>query len=294
MLGGAIGPFLTAFDTNTGLAKPFFVIDGDTFLADPLTETQVSGSPFNTNYFELCVSNNPQGRGLDGKVGGPECQITDGFALIGKVHTAPIASPLEVTRATYTTHADVTKTLAHIDVFASAEAGPGAPQPDLTVGIVNEPSVAMIGPTAPGGQFYGQSVVDEDMVPDMVTVINSADTPASSVERRLVDEITITTASYNSTTFELVIEAESSDERESPALSAIGIPGNLEGATPLVVTPSTDGDRNGDYHTGIRLGTSQERDGCLRRWWLRHSCRYSSCPWCHPLPDGRAVGRGRL
>jgi len=236
-LGGQIGPFLWAVD-NLGNNKPYFDIDGDTFLADPLSETQVAGSPFDTNYFEICV-NNPEGRGMDGLIGTNNCRITDGFALIGKVHMEPIASPLNVTRATYTTHGDPLNTMAHIDVYANAEAGPNAAQPDLTVGIINEPSVAMIGPAAPGGRYYGQSVVDETMVPVTVTVINSGDTPPSSVVTPLVDEITITDATYDPTNSILSITAKSSDEIGSPALSVIGVPGIVDGSDPLSVMPLT-------------------------------------------------------
>jgi len=246
-LHGAIGPFLTAVDAF-GTPKPFFPIDGDSFLSNPATTTQVTGSPFqlpdandvlqDTNYFEICVDN-PEGRGLNGGIGGARCVRTDEFFLIGKVHTAPIASPLSVERATYSTHVDSLTGLpmpeAHVDVFASAEGGLQI-YPDLTLGMAGAPSVHMIGPRNPGGRFYGEGIVDSDRNtrPSSVTVINSADNPPSSVTADLVDSVTISVSSYDATSGVLSIEAMSSDMADPPSLAAIGIPGSLTGSDALI------------------------------------------------------------
>ena len=228
-LGGAIGPFLWAVDA-VGTAKAYVDIDGDTFLANPTAETQIAGSPFSTNFYQVCVDSNPGiaawAAGVDA-AGLPQwCVTTDVFALIGKVHDQvadPISSPLTVDRATYSTHMLMTE--AHIDVFASAEAGPGELTPDLTVGVVGAASAHMIGPRNPGGQYYSQSVVSAAAVPASVTVINSADTPPSSMTRDLVDAVTIMDANFDATSGILSITAMSSDMLGAPMLSAIGIPG---------------------------------------------------------------------
>ena len=224
-LDGAIGPYLTPVDTN-GIDIPPVVIEGDSFLTDGTGETLVTGSPFNTNYFEICVD----GGGFDG-AGAVPCVRSDEFVVFGKLHAAPIDSPLEVARATYATHMGMTE--AHVDVFASAEAGPGELTPDLTVGVVGAPSARMIGPRDPGGLYYAQSVVPVVAIPNSVTVINSADTPPSSVQRALVDAISITQASYDATAGVLAITAMSSDMLSPPALSAIGIPGSVTGTDVL-------------------------------------------------------------
>jgi len=228
-LGGAIGPFLWAVD-GAGNAKPYVDIDGDTFLADPVAETQVDGSPYDTNFFQVCVDSDPGiaawAAGLDGG-GLPQwCVTTDGFVLIGKVHDQvadPIASPLTGARATYSTHMLMPE--AHVDIFASAEAGPGELPPILTAGIDGAASVLMDGPRDPGGLFYGQGIVGADAIPSQVTVINSADTPPSSIQINLVDAITITDATYNATTRTLTISAVSSDMLGGPTLSTKSVPG---------------------------------------------------------------------
>ena len=241
-LKGAIGPFLWAVDRDaagTEVAKAYFPIDGDTFLADPLTETQVAGAPFGNNFFRVCVDVNPGISAwtltVDASGASSWCVSTDGFALIGKVHDQiadPIASPLSVTRATYSTHMGMTE--AHVDVFASAEAGPGELTPNLTVGMVGAPSAHMDGPRDPGGLYYGQGVVSAASLPSSVTVINSADTPPSSTQRALVDAITIMDANYDATNRILSVMAMSSDMLGDPTLSVIGIPGSVTGSDELV------------------------------------------------------------
>jgi len=238
-LNGAVGPFLWAVDP-AGAAKQYVDIDGDLFLADPLEETQVGGAPFGNNFFRICVNADPGiaswTTGLD--AGGlPQwCVTNDAFALIGKVHNQvldPISSPLTVSRATYSTHMAMPE--AHVDVFASAEAGPGEATPDLTIGMIGAASAKMIGPREPGGQYYGQGVVSADALPGFVTVINSADTPPSSISMDLVDSVTIMDANYDAPTGTLSLTAMSSDMLGAPALAAIGIPGgSADGSDALV------------------------------------------------------------
>jgi hypothetical protein len=226
-LHGAVGPYLTPIDA-LGTPTPPVLIDGGTFITDGVTPTLVQGSPFSTNYFEICTDNPA---GFDG-AGTVPCLRTDEFTVIGKIHTAPIASPLSVVRATYSTHMDALGNPmpeGHIDVFASAEAGPGEAAPDLTVGIVGGASARMIGPRDPGGLFYSQSAIAVADMPTQVTVINSADTPPSSKVQELVDAVSIMEASYDSSTESITIVAMSSDMQGAPTLTAIGLPGSPAG-----------------------------------------------------------------
>jgi len=232
-LTGDIDFFLRAVNAD-GTLKPLFPITTPdpvtginvtaNFLSNPIDTTLVTGSATNTNYFEVCVDN---GVGLPPEwllvAGKGWCVSTDQFALIGKVHEGAIASPLNIARATYATHVDAGGALmpmAHIDVYATAEPAPFEANPDLTIGIVDAPSVRMNGPNDLGGLFYGEAIVDRVNRPASITVINSADQPPSSVTASLTDAITIFDASYDATSGDLSIVAKSSDEADPPELTA--------------------------------------------------------------------------
>ena len=200
---GEVGPFLRAVDCATCGFSPFVQIDGDTFLADPAIETAVTGSPVGTNKFEISVDT--------GDLATSRTWTTDQFALIGKVHTAPIGSPMQVTSATFSR--DVSGGDISVDVHATAVSGPGSGVPVLTLGMVDQPSVLMQNELGTaGGKYYGQSTILAPATkPNDVTVINSGDSPASSVQVPLVDMVTITNATFDVATGSLDIQANSSD-----------------------------------------------------------------------------------
>ena len=164
---------------------------------------------------------------------------------MGKVHTAAIGSPLTLDRTTYSRNA----TGAHVDVFATAKPGPGAPPPRLffgdAAGTNLMPSTLMNGPTALFGQFYGQSIPPAAAaIPASVIVTNIADNPPSSIAQSLVDEVNITAASYDPATGSITITATSSDKGIGtivpPQLSALGLPGSVTGSDPLLPVGGAD------------------------------------------------------
>ena len=248
-LRSEVGPFLRAAAAPGGPAlAPITVLGdptGDQFLSDPALPVSVTGSPIDdpddpaipprkANFFRICVDNP---LGLDG-LGGPLCATETGFTLVGKVHRGAIGSPLTLDRATYARSAAG----AHVDVFASASPGPGATTPRLffgdAAGTNLMPSTLMNGPTNLG-QFYGQSIpASPEALPAGVVVTNTADTPPSSVTQSLVDEVTITQASYDPGPGTLTITATSSDKGMvalsvilPPQLFAIGLPGSAGSET---------------------------------------------------------------
>jgi hypothetical protein len=83
-----IGPFLVAANSPDGTPLPFVTIGGEQFLSDAATAEFVTGSPFNTNYFEVCVT---PAQDLDGA--GNPCIRVDQFTLMGKVHNLPSRPP---------------------------------------------------------------------------------------------------------------------------------------------------------------------------------------------------------
>lgn len=229
-LQGAIGPFLQASLTPGGAPLPLVTIAGspNSFLSDAASLVSVTGSPFGTDYFEIC------GPGL-GTPANP-CLRSDLFTLMGKVHTAAIGSPLTINRASYGRDA----ASAHVDVFATAVPGPGTPAPVLSMADAagtGMPSVTMHGPLPPLGQYYGQSIPnDATAIPSEVIVTNTADIPPSSFVRKVVDVVTITEAAYDPDAGTLTITATSSDKTVPPALTAVGLPGSIAGSDALLST----------------------------------------------------------
>lgn len=196
-----IGPYLRAATTAGGPALPFVTINGKTMLADPTLPTAVTGGPFG-NKFRIDGPN----------IGGAGVHFieTQAFTLMGRVHTAPIPSPLRAERAGYMRNA----TSSWIDVFASAAAGIGKAAPNLGIaghGIV--PKVML--PDGKGG-FWGQTNVSSANVPSQVEVTNSGDVPPTVISVPVTDLVTITEAQYDPVARQLFVKAKTSDEGANP------------------------------------------------------------------------------
>lgn len=234
-LKGQITTFLRASSAAGGDPLPTLVIDGETFIADPAVTTAVTGSPFGTNFFRI-EGPNIGGTGID-------VVETDQFTLMGKVHTAPIPSPVIVTRATYRRSGSSVQA----DVFATAKPAIGAPDPMLSITGAGIRGTLM---TQSGDHYYGQPSFQSQTVPASIVVTNSADSPTSTVEAALVDEVHITNAAYDPSTQKLRIHAASGDEVSPPELLAEGLgklnaSGDLEVSLPIppqeVIVISTRG-----------------------------------------------------
>ena len=223
-LKSRVGPFLRPAD-GLGNPLPPVVINGAEFLTDGLGTTQVTGSPFGTNYFEICGPMNGPGTDV--------CVRTDQFSIIGRLHdhvNNPIGSPVSIGRAIYSRDASGT----HVDVVANAVKGIGQADPRLSVGGDGLPSVLMNGPNAIGN-FYAQGVPATG-VPSTVTVVNFGDVPSSSFTTAVSDDVIITSAQFDPTTLEgdgsvsgtLTVVATSSDKGTAtepvPALTLVEYP----------------------------------------------------------------------
>lgn len=234
-LKSRVGPFLQRGDAS-GNATGFVTVNGAQFLSDGVALETVTGSPFGTNYFEICGP-------FDGV--NESCRRTDLFALTGRVHdtvTSPIGSPLKVERATYSR--DSTNG-ARVDVSATAIAGIGEAAPKLSAGAVGLPPVLLDGPNVLG-QFYTQGMpVPPSAVPGLVTLTNYADSPPSALTWRIDDVVTVTGATWDPATKVLVVSAKSSDKGytgatgtfPAPDLSLDGFPtATKDGADPVTFT----------------------------------------------------------
>lgn len=224
-LSSRVGPFLQASVSAGGAPKAPVSINGALFLSDGLGFEQLTGSPFGTNFFELCGP-------YDGPLVADSCRSTPFFTLTGRVHNGAIASPLQVDRATYSRNG----LAAQVDVSANAKAGILQAAPVLTVASATVSPVVMNGPTSIG-EWYAQGIpVPADAIPSVLTVINSADVPPTSVTAHVTDMVTVKSANYASGT--LTVIATSSDKGDAvvspPTLILDGIAGavaSLSGGT---------------------------------------------------------------
>jgi len=226
-LTSRFGPFLQHSDIGPGgapatpLTLPFdpVVAQSRQFLGDGVTGRFITGSPFGTNYFELCGPlPAPVVDDLGAVVtpGNPNynCYRQDLFALTGMVRNLqanPIGSPLSIQRATYNRDDTATR----VDVMARASSSPGQGAPKLTAGGQNVPPVLMDGPTVLG-DWYAQGIpFPPGVVPSLVAVTNSGDAPPTTVTTHVTDEVTVLSASYDSASSSITVVATSSDKGAS-------------------------------------------------------------------------------
>ena len=220
-LNGRITTFLRASTTAGGPASPFVVLNGgNTFLADPLVTTPITGSPFGTNIFRIEGPN----------IGGPGIDFieTDQFTLMGRVHLAPVPSPVFVARATYRRD----PSSAQADVFANATPAIGVPDPVLSITGTNTLGTVM---SNSGGKYYGQAQLqDPYAIPASLLITNSADSPVTFTEADLVDEVQISAANWDPSTQTLSVQAASGDLVSPPMLMALGL-GQLDATGKITV-----------------------------------------------------------
>ena len=226
-LTSRVGPFLqhvedTLIDPATGLAfvprpggpaaQPL-VLPNDPvtgfipgvsryFLGDGVTPRYITGSPFGTNWFEICGP-------FDGPTFPDRCIREELFTVTGMLHdpNTVVGSPLTVTRASYAR----TDGASQVDVMARASRSPGqAAAPKLTAAGQSVSPVLMAGPTVLG-DWYAQGIpVPSTDVPTQITVTNSGDVPPTSITSHIVDEVVIKSVAYADGT--LTVVATSSDK----------------------------------------------------------------------------------
>ncbi|MBI2276132.1 MAG: cadherin-like domain-containing protein [Dechloromonas sp.] len=200
-LKSGVGPFLRAAEIPGGPAKAPVVINGKTMLTDPVTPTFVTGGPF-SNKFRVEGPN----------IGGPGINVieTELFDLMGRVHTAPIPSPLRAERAGYTRNGSG----AWIDIFARA--APGLGQAPAALAISGAGVVPKLMSPGGNGLFWGQTNVTSGAVPSQVKVTNNGDVPPTIIDVAVTDDVMITEAFYDPRAMRLTVKARSSDDGPTP------------------------------------------------------------------------------
>ncbi|MGA8892287.1 MAG: Ig-like domain-containing protein [Anaeromyxobacteraceae bacterium] len=256
-LSSRVGPFLQHSDAGPGgapaapLVLPFgpngAVAGSRLFLGDGVTGRFITGSPFATNYFELCGPLPAPTLDLAGipvpNTGNPNygCYRQDLFTVTGMLRDLqanPIGSPLSIQRATYNRDDTATR----VDVMARASRSPGQGTPKLTAGGENVPPVLMDGPTALG-DWYAQGIpFPPGVVPSNLAVTNSGDVPPTTVTSHVTDEVTIKSATHDSASSTITVVATSSDKGAAslgigPSVLALaGFPGATREPGPNAAT----------------------------------------------------------
>jgi hypothetical protein len=211
-LTSRVGPFIRASTAPGGAALPLVTINGAQFLGDGVALTKITGSPFGTDWFEMC---GPFTGGAD------VCIRTEDFALTGRVHNGAIGSPLAVERATFARDAGGN---VRIDVSATAAAGIGQNPPQLSVGGQDIPPHKMAGPVGVFNRFFVQDVPSPTLASTQVTVTNFADVPPTSVSTRLTDEVVVSSAAYDALApGTLTVAATSSDKFGNPGTGVTNV-----------------------------------------------------------------------
>ncbi|MCO6056659.1 hypothetical protein NG726_08215 [Pseudomonas sp. MOB-449] len=205
-LAGNIGPFLRSVNGPYVETDPVSNLP-ETFIGDPNVLEEVTGSPFGTNFVRV---EGPNGLRVETRL----------FAVSGKLSQVPLATPLQVERATYSRGGTASAPGAsQQDFFVLAPPAPG------TVTYSAGTSGAMLGSAT--GSWYGQS--PSTPVPNgsvSFTAENATDIPSSTATTKtapLVDLVTISRAEYSMGTSTLTVEASSSDQAGTPVLTAEGL-----------------------------------------------------------------------
>jgi K319-like protein len=207
MLNSRLGPFLR-WDTGAP----------DGYLGDPAVDHKITGSPYNTNVFKI-EGPNAGGTGVN-------VAQTDLFSVMGKKATN---SGVDAVRASYSRAGGASG--GTIDVYATSE-----PEQSLQVSGANVDDTRLEGN---GRRYFARVAYTGSTPPTEVTVTNVGDNPQAKKTIPVKDLVTVTKASYSTTTHDLTVEASSSDGA-NPTLTAEGF--GTVSATPLPAgtTPPPD------------------------------------------------------
>jgi hypothetical protein len=216
-LGGAIGPYL---QWDQLLPGETLTVGAEQFLGDPNYDHTFTGSPFGTNYVRV---DGPVGSGINPD--GTDSITVPVGAILGKLYTAPIPTPLTIKRATYGINAATG--LGTVNVWANA-----LPAAKLVLTAPGLPSVIMKGDGL--GSFMAHLEVPAGtVIPGTVSITNMTDNPPTTKTAAITDRVDISTASYDTLTHVLTVNASSTDKSATPPLLAVAGPlgGNLVGGT---------------------------------------------------------------
>jgi len=190
-----INPFLR---WDTGLVTD---ADGNKYVGDPNVEHKVTGSPLGTNVFRIEGPN----------IGGPGVDMieTGLFSIMGKVSSNSGVKP---DKAVLTETADG----RYLDVFAGSDAGDSI--------TVEAPGIQKTILKGEGSRYFARvPIPDGTAAPAEVSVTNESDVPVATKKMPVTDDVTISSAVYDTTAKTLTVDARSSDQVDPPTLSLKGL-----------------------------------------------------------------------
>lgn len=206
---GRVGPVLR-WDATPPAPPPGYIGDG-------LTEHTITGSPCGNNFFRIV------GVGLDGVTpidldgAGNNLVQNDLFIVTGQLFDGQVQAPLSVNRTTYTRDAGGE---GQVDVFATSATSASV---SFSGGANLPPSELTLTSDGAGSFFTDVVLADASVLPTTVTVVASnPGNDDSVISSMLVDEVTISRVEYDTTSGELLVEADSSDDYAPPVLTAMG------------------------------------------------------------------------
>ncbi len=193
-----VGPFLQ-WDPAVAPAAPLG------YIGDPLVDHSIVGSPFNTNLFRL------DGPNVGGS--GVNTISTNLFTIIGKRFNGLVATALSINRTSYVRDSSAS---AQLNVFATSSGNATVVASD--VGI---PTTTLLGDAVSGRFFASILPTSPANLPANIRI--TAGAPGTDLTVRdsaLVDEVTISMASFDLVAQNLTIQAASSDLVAPPTLTA--------------------------------------------------------------------------
>ncbi|MFA5111874.1 MAG: hypothetical protein WC443_10745 [Desulfobaccales bacterium] len=228
-----IGGITPAFDRAlTGPLGPFLVAVNPAptagWVGDGGATSTVTGSP--TGFNKVRIEGPP-----NSNLGGPGINFieTDQFTVSGHIFPGTVPTPLLVDRATYSRTADGIA----VDVFATST-------PNARVEVFVSPARPPVPMTGDGsGRFFARvNFPPTFTLPGFVRVVANRGAPtATSINRNLVDFISVTDARYTVSTQTMAINGASSDAVTLPVLTVTGFGDLVGGAlnvTPMLAPPA--------------------------------------------------------
>jgi hypothetical protein len=214
------GPFL-AWDA-TAPAPPAG------FIGVPLTDHTITGSPFGTNFVRI------DGPSVGGR--GVDTVQTNLFSVTGKVFNGVLNTVVTIDRTSFAR----TAAGSEVDLFVHAD-----PTATITGSAAGFPTTTLSGDPTVGRFDAAVNLAPGTALPAFIRyTATSAGNDPTVRDSPLVDEVTITAATYSVSSHLLTVNAVSSDQLGAPTLKASGNPleplGTLTGGvlvTPLAAPP---------------------------------------------------------
>jgi len=179
------------------------------FIGNPNIDHAITGSPFGTNFLRIDGPN----------VGGPGINTVTQtlFSVTGKLFNGVLSTPLTADRTSYTRTATAGP---EIDLFSHSTGNA-----TITATATGIPTTTLTGDPASGRFFAGLNLAAGAALPAFIRY-TAASTGNDSTIRdvKLVDEVTVTSATWSESTHTLTVNAVSSDQVTPPTLVATGSP----------------------------------------------------------------------